>query len=133
MDLKTKIETAFYEYTKLKETHNKIISDVANRLVGAINYDSPRVKTSRSNTVEKQVIKAVSEREERTRWCILVETVCIMYELEDKYKFIVEYYFHRKPLSVVIKDLYICEATAMRWKADILDTAQRVAERLNLE
>lgn len=124
------IESKFYTYRENARRaaelgRNKALEFIAG---GFGRTSSP---TNR-NGVEKSVIDAVSEAEEISRWCIVVEKTLDRFHFDPKEKLILSRYFKGYSVLRVCLDVGISESTFSNWRREILEHARRWAITLHL-
>ncbi len=127
-----KLEKAFYNYELNRERANVNAVDLAYMGLG-INYGKVNVQSSKGNTQEDKIIRAIDEAVEAYKWFKIVDNTIIRYKDDYRYKLIVCLFFNRQTPNRAVRKLNIDRATLFRWKNEILKTAEFWAHELGVK
>ncbi len=124
------IEDKFFRYRENTKRAAELGRNRALEFLSA-DYTRPRSLTHR-NGMENAVINAVSEAEELSRWCVVVEKTLERFHFDPREKFIKARYFQGKSITQVCDVVCISEGTYKNWRREILEIARKWAVTLNL-
>lgn len=124
-----KLEKAFYNFELNRERANINISELAYCGLGT-DYSKANVQSSKTNTAEDKLIKAIDEKDEAYKWFKVVENTLIKYRDDYRHKLIVYLFFNKLTPNLASRRLNIDRATVFRWKNEILLTADFWAVKL---
>lgn len=125
------IEKNFYNYERNRALAADYISDRIVEQMG-VDYSKERVKTSRTNGVEKKVITTIDEAERLHKWCIVYEKTKERFKWTLKDKLMEMRYEDRNHQVCICDVIGISDRTVRYWLEDILQKALMWAEELNL-
>ena len=130
-NVKHKIEYAFYNYDKLRDSSAKELVDLAYKDI-AVSYDKPAVQSSGGKTMQDKICALIDKTSENYRWAMVVEKTIEHFEWDLKKNLIIYRYFKRYGRFKTMDMIGISDRTHTYWLEDILTLAYRWAEKFNL-
>ena len=125
--IKYKLEKMFYNYYENKKRVDEWLT--MSSLPGLVsNYSGIRVSGTPQSPVEKAVLSMYDDNRRALLAVKVVENTLIRYKGEHKDKLIDLYYFKRLKAFTATRRLNISKSTFIRWRDEILNTAEMWAE-----
>lgn len=124
------IEQQFYKYKwNKREAENHTVTTVA---YNSSAPDGERVQSSKGNSTEQLIIRAIYETEQLRGWVMVFEKTLEKFKWEHKDKLMQKRYLERKSIWRTCDEIGISRATYFYWLEDILQVAYLWACELKL-
>ena len=128
-ETKRKIEYAFYNYNKLKESSEQALDDIRNSGI-TIDFGKVGHGSGVGNPTEQKAIRCVDEN--NALWCAVVERTYIHYKWAIEGVLLKKKYFEHKSRREIMRVLCVPESTYHYWLQRILTTAELWAHDFGL-
>jgi hypothetical protein len=130
-NVRHKIEYAFYNYDKLRDSSAKELVDLAYKDI-AVSYDKPAVQSSGGKTMQDKICALIDKTSENYRWAMVVEKTIEHFAWDCKKQLIIEKYFKKENRYKIAQNIGMSDRTFDYWLEDILTLAYRWAIELGV-